>query len=244
MIKGFGIFAFFVFLIVCSQIGEFGPGFTMWFLSIMLVFSGTAAFALFLYPRSFEEQGLKKLFAFAAMKPHALVNTISDIASVVRKDGLLATESIRKDLKDPWLKYSLKKMIDGYDKNVIIHVIRNEHLRYHEQFLSLEKYKDRISTTIPLVGLAGSLAHVMSFLAKNEPGLIAASFIPFLFSILFQLFFSSWGQSRIDFLLDQFRLYYALLENGISGIQEGTNAEVLKDQLFGRLAEKPQWNES
>ncbi len=55
MIKGFGIFSFFVFLILCFQIGEFGPGFAVWFLSLLLVSSGVTAYALFLFPESMEE---------------------------------------------------------------------------------------------------------------------------------------------------------------------------------------------
>jgi flagellar motor component MotA len=235
MIKGFGIFSFFVFLILCVQIGEFGPGFAIWFLSLILVVTGMGAYALFLFPQSMEEHGFKKLTLFSKVAPLELIQSISEISSVVRKDGLLATESLRKDLKDPWLQYSLKKMIDGYDKNVIVQVIRNEHLRYHEQFLSLEKFKDRVTGSIALVGLAGSISHIMYFLSKDDPTLIAASFAPFLLSVIIQIIFSSWTQSRIDFLLDQSRVYYAIIENGVSGIQDGVNSDVLRDQLMARI---------
>ena len=68
-----------------------------------------------------------------------------------------------------------------------------------------------------------------------DPSLIAASFIPFLLSIFIQIIFSAWAQGQIDFLADQHRLYYAVLENGISGIQDGINADVLRDQLMARI---------
>lgn len=235
MIKGFGVFSFFVFLMMCMQIGEFGPGFAVWFLSLLLIGSGFIADALFLYPQSFEERGFKKLLGFEKVSPVALVNTIAEIAAVVRKDGLLATESLRKDLKDPWLVYALKKMIDGYEKSVIVQVVRNEHLHFHEQFLSLEKYKERLSGSIALFGLAGSLSHIIHFLSKDDSTLIAASFVPFLLSILIQILFNAWAQSKIDFLTDQHRVYYSILENGISGIQDGINADVLWDQLMARI---------
>lgn len=235
MIKGFGVFSFAVFLVLCSQIGEFGPGGAVWFLSLLLIASGVTAYALFLFPESMEEHGFKKLKAFAHVNAPELVKTIAHISEVVRKDGLLAAEGLRKDVRDPWLQYSLKKMIDGYDKNVIVQVIRNEHLRYHEQFLALEQYKERVTNAIPLFGLAGSLAHVMYFLAKDDPKLIAASFVPFLFSLLIQLSFSAWTQSKLDFWVDQSRIYYAVLENGVAGVQDGTNSEVLRDQLSARI---------
>lgn len=238
MIKGFGIFSFLVFLILCFQIGEFGPGFAVWFLSLLLIVSGVIAYAFFLLPKSFEYGGIQKLKNFAKIDPLALVKTIHEVASVVRKDGLLATESLRRDLKDPWLQYSLKKMIDGFDKNAIIPAIRNEHLRFHEQFLTLEIYKERVTSSIALFGLAGSLSHLMRFLAKDDTILIAASFVPFLFALLIQLSVSAWIQNKIDFMLDQSRLYYALLESGVAGIQDGLNADVLQDQLMARLNQK------
>lgn len=235
MIKGFGIFSFFVFLALCSLIGEFGPGFSVWFLSLLLVSAGVTSYALFLFPQSLEEHGFKKLKSFSTIHPVDLITSVHEIASVVRKDGLLSTEGLRKDLKDHWLQYALKKMMDGFDKNTIVAVIRNEHLRFHEQFLSVEVYKERVSSSIVLFGLAGTLAHIMHFLAKDDPTLIAASLVPFLISILIQVVFSAWAQHRIDFLTDQSRLYYAILENGVSGIQDGVNADLLRDQLMARI---------
>ncbi len=126
-------------------------------------------------------------------------------------------------------------MIDGYEKNIIVQVIRNEHLRYHEQFLILETYKERVSGSIVLFGLAGSVSHIMHFLRVDDPTLIAASFTPFLLSLFSQLCFNAFTQSRIDFLVDQSRMYYAVLENGVAGIQDGVNSDVLRDQLMARI---------
>jgi flagellar motor component MotA len=235
MIKGFGVFSFLIFLILCKLIGEFGPGIPVWFLSFLLVGSGVTAYSLFLFPQSMEEHGFRKLKAFVRVSPVDLINSISDISAVVRKDGLLATESLRKDLKDHWLEYALKKMIDGYDKAVIVQVIRNEHLRFHEQFMIVESYKERITNTISLFGLAGSLSHLMYFLSKDDPTLIGASFVPFLLSIIIQLCFGAWAQSQIDYLVDQSRVYYGILENGVAGIQDGVNSDVLRDQLMARI---------
>ncbi len=235
MIKGFGIFSFFVFLSLCKVIGEFGPGYAVWFLSLLLVGTGVIAYALFLFPRSLEESGFTKLKNFAKINPIDLINSIGEISTVVRKDGLLATEGVRKGLSDPWLQYSMKKMIDGYDKAVIVQVIRNEHLRFHEQFLLVESYKEKVTNTITLFGLAGSLSHILYFLSKDDPTLIAASFVPFLLSVFIQLGFGAWSQSKIDFLVDQSRVYYAILESGVAGIQDGINSDVLRDQLMARI---------
>lgn len=235
MIKGFGVFSFVVFLGLCRIIGEFGPGFPVWFLSIIMIGAGVTAYALFLFPRSMEEYGFAKLKAFSSVNPDELINAIAEVSAVVRKDGLLATESVRKDLTDRWLQYALKRMVDGYDKNVIIPVIRNEHLRFHEQFMLVESYKERLTNAISLFGLIGSLSHLLYFLTKDDPTLIGASFVPFLVAVIVQVCFGAWAQSKIDYLADQSRVYYGILENGVAGIQDGVNSDVLKDQLMARI---------
>lgn len=238
MIKGLGVFTFCVFLGVASQIGEFGPGFAIWFLSLLLVVSGVCSFAFLLYPESLTDDAVKKIFKTNLPSQNIqLIKSVENAAAVIRKDGLLASEGLRKEADDPWLKYALKKMMDGFEKNLVIHAVRNEHLRYHEQFFTIEKYKEKIAGVMTLVGLVGSLCHIMYFL-KNDTGFISVSFVPFLISILMQIIFSAVAQNKIDQLMDQSRLYYAILENGISGIYDGVNSEILRDQLLVRVGDK------
>jgi chemotaxis protein MotA len=235
MIKGFGILSFLLFLILCAQIGTFGPGFAVWFLSALMVISGTVSSVFFFLPAALEKGGLQHLKSFSYYQPLALVDTIHEIAEQVRKDGLLSIESIRQDIKDSWLQYALKKMVEGFDQNSILPVIRNEGIRSAELFTMLEQFKERVSSAIPLFGLAGSLSHLMFFLSKNDQSLVAASFVPFLFSVLLQVVFSMWIQSQIDFLSDRSRIYHVVLEEGIAGIQSGIHADLLKDQLVARI---------
>ena len=235
MIKGFGAFSFLFFLFLCAQIGGFGPGFVVWFLSILLVTTGTLSYSFFIFPASFESHGYSKLKSFAAFNPSMLVNSIHEIATIARKDGLFAVESIRKDVKDPWLQYSLKRMIEGFDQQSIMPVIRNEQIRIQEHLQTFAVYQDRVSGSIVLFGLAGSLSHLMAFLSKGDQSLVAASFVPFFVSILFQLAFNFWFQGRVDQWADQSRLYYSILETGISGIQNAVHADVLKEQLESRI---------
>jgi len=235
MIKGFGILSFLLFLILCAQIGTFGPGFAVWFLSALMVLSGALASVFFFLPPALENGGLQYLKSCSYLKPMALVDSIHEIAEQVRKDGLLSLESIRQEIKDQWLQYALKKMVEGFDQNAILPVIRNEGIRSAELFAMLEQFKERVSAAIPLYGLTGSLSHLMFFLSKNDQSLVAASFVPFLFSVLLQIVFSMWIQNQIDFLSERSKNYHVVLEAGIAGIQSGVHADLLKDQLIARI---------
>lgn len=235
MIKGFGAFAFVFFLFLCASIGSFGAGLTVWLLSVLLVVSGTLSYSLFAFPSTFESHGYTKLKKYSQIQSPILVSSICDVAAIVRKDGLFAADTIRKELKDPWLQYSLKKMIEGFDQSAILPAIRNEQARMLEHCKTWLNYHERISSSIPLIGLVGSLCHLMADLSGTEVNSVSAAFIPFLISILFQLAFQSWYQSQSDQLEDGVRLYYSLLENGISGISSAISSEVLKEQLEARI---------
>jgi len=235
MIKGFGIFSFVLFLLLSTQIGSFGPGFAIWFLSFILIVTGTIASAMYFLPPAFVPKAFLPIEYYAWVKPVALIESIHEISDLIRKEGLLSLESIRSSIRDPWLQYSTKKMMEGFEVKAILPVIRNEGTKAQALFVEAETYKDRVLGTVPLYGLAGSLMHLIEFLSKKEPHLAAASFVPFLISVLIQLALSLWVQKRLDYLADQSRNYHAVLEDGIAGLGEGISADVLKDRLMARI---------
>lgn len=235
MIKGFGGFAFLLFLALCAEIGTFGPGGAIWFLSLILVVTGTVASVFFYLPASFEKEGLVRLQAYAHIHPAKTIDAIHEVSSQVRKDGLLSLESVRGGITDRWLLYVTKKMMEGFDQKAILPVLQNERIRIAELFSELDTYQDRIVSSIPLYGLVGTISHLMFFLSKPESNLVSASFVPFLLSIVFQLVFSFWSQRQIDELAACSRSYHAVIEEGAAGLIEGVHADLLRDRLISRI---------
>lgn len=247
MIKGFGYFAFFVFLMLCSQIGGFSPGFTIWFLSILTVVSGSVAFSFLQFPKELEEGMLKHLLTFESRDSKKLIGELEELAQAIRRDGLLATESLRKDLKDPLIKYLLKRIMDGFEKAQLNQLVRNQMIRYQELFMIAKSFYDHCLQVVPVVGLIGSLFMMMDSLkstTSQSAGSIAVIFIPFVFSLIFQQLLQALYQERLIVALDRCRLYYTLVEEGMNGIQDGVNSDLLRDKMLGRLAENPKWSES
>jgi flagellar motor component MotA len=256
MIKGFGYFALLVFLIFCTQAGGFAPGAVIWLLSLFAVVSGSVAFGCLLFPKEFEENSLKKLLQFSKLNLKLLLKEIEELSVVVRRDGLLATEPLRKEMKDPLLKYLLKRVMDGYEKPVLAQTVQNQLKRQDELFKILQDYLDRLLQVIPVVGLIASLFQIMDFflltaaqkaatpasLAATAPATalsIATIFIPFLISLLLQLIFQAVAQDKITRAQDRGRLYFSILEEGVGGIQDGMNTDLLKEKIHCRLLESP-----
>jgi flagellar motor component MotA len=246
MIKGFGYFALFLFFIFCSQIGGFSQGFAIWFLAVLTVASGTLAFSFLQFPKELDDGVLKQLLAFESIGSKKLIGELEQLASAIRRDGLLASESLRRDLKNPLMKYLLKRIMDGYEKVHLNQIVRNQMFRYQELFMIAKNFYEHCLQVIPVVGLVGSLFMIMDFLStpKASAGSIAAVFVPFVVSLLGQQFVQALFQERLVVALDRCRLYYIILEEGMSGIQDGLNAELLRDKMLCRLGENPKWNET
>ena len=242
MIKGFGYFSLFVFLILCSQIGGFLPGFSIWFLSILLVISGTLAFGLLQLPIEIQDGAIQHLLVFSDVDTQKMVQEFETLSSTIRRDGLLSIESIRRDLEDPFLRYLLKRVINGFEKNQIASVIHNRFLRTQELFTIGHTYFDRMLQVIPVVGLIGSLFQIMDVLSSDH-GSIAVVFIPFVFSLILQQVLQSLFLEKMVRSLDGARVYHLVLEEGIGGIQDGVNAELLRDKLKARLQDHVNWTD-
>lgn len=246
MIKAFGYFALFLFFIICSQIGGFSQGFAIWFLAVLSVAAGTIGFSFLQFPNELEEGMLKQLLAYEAFEPKKLIAEIEELAQTIRRDGLLATESLRKDLKNPLLKYLLKRVMDGYEKVHLNQLVRNQMVRYQELFSIAKSYYDHCLQVIPVVGLIVSLFMMMDFLAQPKGGTsssISVIFVPFVVSLVLQQLLQAIFPERLIVALDRCRLHFTLLEEGMNGIQDGLNSDLLRDKMLGRLGENPKWTE-
>ncbi len=234
MIKGFGFFSLFVFLILCSQVSGFSPGFSITFLSILSIAAGTLGYALLQFPKELETGAVSRLLEYAKCDHLHLIHSIEEISETIRKDGLLALEVRRSDLKDKFVSFLLKNIVAGYDKNEVNTQVRNRYLRSQELFTLAQSYFDRVIQGIPIVGLIATLCQVMWYL-NSATGSIGVTFLPFIFSLLLQIVLQAICSERLYRSIDSARLYYFLLEEGIHGIQDGVGGEVLKNRLHTRF---------
>jgi chemotaxis protein MotA len=240
MIKGFGYFCLFVFFVLCTQTGGFAMGFAIWFLSVLLVAAGAIGFACVQFPKELEEGVLKRLLQSFNRDIAGLVKEIETLSSSARKDGLLSLEALRKELKDPFLSYLVKRVIGGFEKGQINGVVHNQFMRAQELFTITQNYVDRVLQLVPVVGLIGTLAQIMDFL-NHGTGSLAAAFIPFVVSLIVQLGLQAYALEKIIRSMDVTRLYFIILEEGVSGVQDAMNPELLGEKLRARLSENIKW---
>ncbi|MBC7396705.1 MAG: hypothetical protein H7333_04605, partial [Bdellovibrionales bacterium] len=115
-----------------------------------------------------------------------------------------------------------------------------------ELIRACEIYFDRFLFCLPSIGLIPSLWMMMDYLNEplkgSGPGSLPTLFIPFLMAMLLQLIFSALSGKFFDDLKEEVKLYYVVMEEGLSGIQDGMNSELLRDKLSARISHNPKWN--
>ena len=235
MIKGFGGLAFLFFLVLAAEIGTFGHGFAIWFLSLMMLAAGIVSAVFFYLPVAFEKDGLVKIQAYSRIQPRKTIESIHSICEQIRKDGLLSLESVRSGISDQKLLYVTKKMMEGFDQKAIFPILKNERIRIEQLIAELQAYQNRIVSTIPILGLTATVSHLVMGLSKPDSVFNGAGFIPFLLSMVIQMVFSFWSQRQIDEWSDCAQNYHAVMEDGVSGLLEGVHADLLRDRLLSRI---------
>jgi chemotaxis protein MotA len=247
MFKSLGLLASGVYLVLASQMGGFSPGFSIVFLTFLVMLSGTVAIMGLSAPPDITRGALKLIKEPLPLTHEKLIEELEEIALITRRDGLLALESKRKELKEPLLRLLLKRIVEGFEKSQTLPLLRNQAMRRAELIRNCEIFSERVHGLLPTVGLIPSLFMIIDYLSHPEkvpaPGSLPTVFLPFLFALLLQVLGTAYAGRFFDEIKESVKLYYVLMEEGISGIQDGVNAEMLRDRLRARLADSPQWTD-
>jgi len=205
----------------------------------MIVFGGTFG-AMFL---SFPVQDIKKAFSLLPAVYQSLdldvrptIDEIIRIATIARKEGVLAIEGQKDSIKNELFKKSIKYVIDGFEPNTVKEIMDTEIYLAFEEEENAGKVFEATGGYAPTVGIIGAvlgLIHVMSML--NDPSKIgdgiAVAFVATVYGVgSANLFLIPWG-TKIKRKAQQKMLTKEVVKLGVVGIQEGLNPHFLQEKL-------------
>lgn len=179
----------------------------------------------------------------------ALVEQVSNLASIARKDGLLALEKERENIQDPLLREAIKFAVDGLEPNLVSQILesRIDH-RSHESETAA-KFFTQLSAYCPTVGILGAvlgLIHVMENLSNPDaigPG-IAVAFIATVYGVGFSnLVFMPIG-NKLKAIAHHEGLYYEMIRVGVKDIQLGTSPSIIASHLMAIVDEEAKEDEA
>ncbi len=172
-----------------------------------------------------------------------VIDEIIKIATIARKEGVLAVEGQRDSIVNPLFKKVIKFVIDGFEPNTVREIIDTEiQLEYEDEENAAKVFEGAggFAPTIGIIGAVLGLIHVMSML--NDPSKIgdgiAVAFVATVYGVgLSNLILIPWG-TKLKRKAQQKMLAKEVIKLGVVGIQEGLNPHFLREKLEVFLEEK------
>lgn len=208
--------------------------------AFIIVMGGATGAILVSYPMSdlknaFTE-GLKLIFKNLDTDYRPLIEEIVKVATVARKEGVLAIEGMRNSINDPKFKRALKFVIDGFEPKTVVEILDTDSFHEFEEMEISGKLLEGFGGYTPTVGIIGAvlgLIHVMRNLSNPDaigPG-IAVAFVATVYGVGFaNLWFMPMG-TKVKRKAALMQMKNELIKVGVQGIQEGLNPHFLKEKL-------------
>jgi len=216
----------------------------------LIVLGGTLGATLVSYPFEDCKRALRLLpliYKKTESDLQTLIEDIFRIATIARKEGLLAIEGQRDSIKDPIFRRAIKYVIDGFEPGVVKEIVETEIDASFEREERAARVFEGAGGYAPTIGILGAvlgLIHVMTLLddpTKIGEG-IAVAFVATVYGVgLANLVLIPWGQ-RLRQLVEARALGKEIAKQGILGIQEGINPHFLKEKLaaMARQSDTPE----
>ena len=182
-----------------------------------------------------------RAFIFKLEDPNVIIEQIVGLATVVRKEGLLALEE--NDVENPFLQKGLQLLVDGNSREVV------EALLQKELQLTMDRHKwgaavfSSTGDVAPAMGMIGTLIGLVQMLSSmDDPKSIGPAMAVALLTTLYGAFIANAIAIPIA---DKLKLrkveesrVNAMCLDGVLAIKDGQNPRIIESMLKTYLAPK------
>jgi len=211
----------------------------------LIVFGGTLGATLLSSTlNEFSEalRSLPKIFFGQAHNYAELVKEIVSLASVARREGILALERQVESIKQPFFSNNLRHIIDGYDATVLKEMMEDRISKDDEEKTAVAKVWECAGGFAPTVGILGAvlgLIHVMENLSDSSKlgAGIAVAFVATVYGVGAANLLLLPIANKLKKIGKEEVIELELIASGLMGIQNGLNPRVIEDRLNNILGE-------
>jgi len=205
----------------------------------LIVFGGTFGAMLVSFPTSDIKRAfglIPLVYSNVDLDVRPVIDEIIKIATIARKEGVLAVEGQRESITNPLFKKTIKYVIDGFEPNTVKEIIDTEILLVFEEEETAGKVFEGAGGYAPTLGIIGAvlgLIQVMAHLSdpSNIGHGIAVAFVATVYGlVLANLILIPWG-TKIKRKAAQRMVAKEVVKLGVIGIQEGLNPHFLQEKL-------------
>ena len=214
-----------------------------WFInvpSLMIVVGGTLAATLINYPLG-QVLGVMGVLKNAIFHKEAsateLIKNLVEFSRVARREGILALQSLVKQVNDPFLAKGINLAIDGLEPQVIGDIMEIE----IEQLESRHRFGAEVFSTMgtfaPAMGMMGTLIGLVQMLMQmDDPSKIGPAMAVALLTTFYGVVIANLlclpVSGKLKTRSSQEVLLKLLMTEGIKSIQSGDNPRIVEQKLL------------
>ncbi len=212
----------------------------------MVAFGGStsAIFIMFPMKKALGAFGVvKHCFLFKLSNPKEEIARLTELASVARRDGLLALEKRIPDLKDPFLVRGLEMVIDGTPREKLEEVLNIELQYIQERHTTGKKIFDQLGASLPAFGMVGTLIGLIQMLHElDDPTKIGAGMAVAMVTTFYGAFVANLIYlplaGKLEARNKEETLLRELMIQGLAALVEGEAPRAMETKLKAFLSPK------
>ncbi len=183
--------------------------------------------------------GLKGFF-YKMDNPSKLIEEAVEMATIARKEGLLALEG--REISNTFLQKGISLCIDGHSPEIVNNLLSKDiNLAIERHSKGADMFK-AMATYAPAMGMIGTLIGLVQMLSNmSDPAAIgpamAVALLTTLYGAVIANAFASPLAEKLILISSSEKLNKSLILESIAAIQDGTNPRVMKQLLDAFLPE-------
>lgn len=235
MVLGFGLLI--AAMILGGGVGQFGDA-----QSALIVIGGALATTLLRFPLSAVMtsfmMGAKLAFGNKNINPREMVDQITELTDVMRKNGPLGLEEV--EIKDDFLKKGIQYIADGYEDTFIRDSLERERDQNLTRLAEGQRFFKSLADSAPAFGMIGTLVGLVAMLGSmDDPSKIGPSMAIALLTTLYGAVIANIIAQPVADKLDAKFLVEetntSLVIDGVVAIRNSTSPDLIKESLSAYL---------
>lgn len=205
----------------------------------LIVFGGSFGAAMISLPLSATLRVpivLKQVFFSRRHSPGSLVQLLTRLARVARRDGVLALEAELATIDDPFVRRGIGLVVDGTDSEVAQDILHTEMEARAERHQLAGRFFGTVGGLAPTLGVTGTVMHLVHVLEHlDDPSgigpAIATAFLATLYGVASAniIFVPIAGKLQVRSEEEQFM--HQMVALGVQSLQAGDSPLVVTERL-------------
>jgi chemotaxis protein MotA len=218
--------------------------------AFMIVVGGTAGATLTCYSLDEVKAFIRDImapFKKSEMTAEEVYRTLGEIATVARREGVLALESRVEQIHHPLLKRGIRLMIDGTDPALLKDMLLTDLLLVEEKLKTHASVYQTAGGFAPCMGIIGTvlgLVHVMGNLSNPDSlgPAIAVAFMATLYGVGVANIVALPLCKKLQFIAKEETHLGTMITEGVLSIQAGDIPRLVQEKLLSFI-EHEKWEE-